>query len=166
MNPIALFTLLVIYQIKHFLADFPLQGKYMLGKFNPGNTWILPLTAHAGVHAGFTFVIAMAFRWDLALAGGCAILDFAMHFMIDRIKASPELLGRYKALSGKEMMALKARREELKKNDPPEGTEHLDIRDIDERFKSNTYFWWALGADQFCHHMTHYYLIFIILTYR
>lgn len=166
MNPAAIFILLVIFQIKHFVADFPLQGAYMLGKFKGGKAWIAPLAAHAGVHMTFTTMIALGARVGFFVAVMCGLLDFVIHFTVDRIKASPEMLGRYKALSGKEMMALKIRREELKEKDPPDGTEHLDIRDVHERFKSNTYFWWALGADQFCHHMTHYGLIFIIMCYQ
>ena len=35
-----IYLLLVIYQIKHFLCDYPLQGKFMLGKFKGGLEWI------------------------------------------------------------------------------------------------------------------------------
>jgi hypothetical protein len=46
--------LLAVYQLKHFVADYPLQTPYMLKKFLPGNDFIKPLSAHAGVHALFT----------------------------------------------------------------------------------------------------------------
>jgi hypothetical protein len=85
-------SLLIAFQLKHFLADFPLQGKYMLGKFKGGTEWILPLVAHAGVHAGFTLlIVAMV---DVSL-WWLALVDFALHFTMDRIKASPYIWGKY-----------------------------------------------------------------------
>ena len=39
--------LAVIYQVKHFLADYPLQTPYMLQKFKEQD-WETPLAAHAG----------------------------------------------------------------------------------------------------------------------
>ena len=88
-----LIILLIIFQIKHFIADFPLQGKYMLGKFKDGREWILPLIAHCSVHALFTLIIVIVFNpqlWWLCL------VDFILHFTMDRIKASKRLLGRFK----------------------------------------------------------------------
>lgn len=89
-----IFILLAIFQIKHFLADYLLQNKYMLNKFNLTG-WILPLSAHAGVHALFTFGIVTAIL-SLQLGIILALFDFIAHFTIDRIKASPNLLGRFK----------------------------------------------------------------------
>ena len=86
-----LFALLVIYQFKHLIADYFLQGKYMLGKFNKVG-WALPLLAHVGVHGGFTFVIAYAFTalgnsYDpLRMALGLALLDGSVHFAMDKLK--------------------------------------------------------------------------------
>jgi hypothetical protein len=67
---------LVAFQIKHFLADFPLQGKYMLGKFKGGTDWVLPLVAHSGVHALFTLAIVLWFNpsvWWLSLVDFMAL---------------------------------------------------------------------------------------------
>ena len=88
-----LFGLLVIFQIKHFLADYPLQTPYMLGKFKGGLEWISPLALHSLVHALFTLAILLAFAPSL---WALAFLDFTVHFIQDRIKASPNLLGRFK----------------------------------------------------------------------
>lgn len=33
----------LLFQAKHFLADYPLQGRYMLGKFADGKEFVLPL---------------------------------------------------------------------------------------------------------------------------
>jgi len=107
--------------IKHFLADFLLQTAYMLGKGKTGSGWILPLAAHCLVHALFTLIIFLFFKPDLAL--GLALLDFVIHFIVDRIKASPSLGGRFKP--------------------------------------TDSYFWWALGADQLAHGLTYIGLIYI-----
>lgn len=115
--------LLVLFQYKHFVADYPLQNAYMLGKFKLEG-WERPLAAHAGVHALFTFVIVLYFNPLLALP--LAIIDFLVHGIVDRLKAHPHIGGRYK----------------------PEQPQ----------------FWWCLGADQMAHHLTHYALIFLIVT--
>lgn len=91
------FALLVIYQVKHWLADYPLQGQYMLGKFKPGWDFVPPLSAHAGVHGAFTFTIACLFCWgQLGFQLELALFDFVVHFTMDRIKAGPRILGRWK----------------------------------------------------------------------
>lgn len=120
-----LFLLLVIFQLKHFLADFPLQNTYMLGKMQRTN-WSKPLLAHVSVHSLFTFVITLVFTRDYELALTLATTDLIIHFIVDRIKASPSIGGRFTP------------------NQP--------------------YFWWALGADQMAHHLTHYVCIYLIIT--
>lgn len=120
--------LLVSFQIKHFACDYPLQGRFMLGKFKSGMEWVLPLAAHAVVHAVGTFLIALASTWSPRLALQLATVDYLVHFVVDRVKASPNLLGRWKP--------------------------------------DNKYFWWALGADQMAHHLTHYVLIVVIMLAR
>lgn len=158
-----IFLLLIIYQIKHFLCDFPLQGRYMLGKFKPGNEWILPLLAHASVHGVATFLIALCFKTKIAF--WVALFDMAIHFTMDRIKASPNMLGRFKALSGTEYMALAKEHQNAGIN----GFLNLDLKEfakqkeIEKTFRSNTYFWWSLGLDQGVHHLTHYAIIWCLL---
>jgi len=138
-----IWLLLVVYQLKHFLADYPLQGKYMLGKFQPYPKFILPLLAHAGVHAAFTFLIAVCFK-PVGVALGLGLLDATIHFVVDRIKASPDLLGRFKPLTKETYIAA------------AQANDQAAIR-------GNTFFWWALGWDQAMHHLTHYFLIWMIL---
>jgi len=85
-------ALLVVFQIKHLLADYFLQRKFMLGKFDSGWSFFLPLMAHAGVHAVMTLGIVLYFDpayWWLALVDG------TIHFLMDRIKAGPRWLGRF-----------------------------------------------------------------------
>jgi len=131
-----IFLMLIFYQIKHFLADYPLQNGYMLQKFKPGWDFILPLAAHAGVHAFFTFLIVFFFSQSLSFSLAMTSLDFTVHFIMDRVKAGPKYLGRYKALSA---------------NEYPEAS-------IEQK-RHNTYFWWSLGLDQMVHHFTHYVII-------
>lgn len=90
-----IFTLLVIYQLKHFVCDYPLQTPYMLGKMNQTN-WFFPLLSHASVHAIFTLAIVLVFTQALMLAIAIALYDLITHFVIDRIKANPNLGGRFK----------------------------------------------------------------------
>lgn len=84
------FSLVLIFNLKHFVADFMQQTPYMLGKFKDVG-WGLPLATHCAVHAGYTFIIVMAFaiayaeiHWGLAFA--MALFDFCCHFIIDRFK--------------------------------------------------------------------------------
>lgn len=89
-----LVVLLILFQLKHFVADYPLQNKYMLGKFKETG-WVAPLAAHCSYHAGFTFLISIFFApWYVALM--LSVVDFVIHFTMDRFKASPNMLGRFK----------------------------------------------------------------------
>ncbi len=133
-----IYLLLVFYQVKHFLCDFPLQTQYMLGKFKPYPDFILPLLSHSAVHGLFTFLIALTFGSKYALY--LALLDFVVHGTVDYVKANPDLGGRFKTLT-KETFATAT----------------------DEEKKGNTYFWWTLGADQFAHHLTHYFIIWCLV---
>ena len=119
-----IFTLLVLFQVKHFICDYPLQTQYMLNK-GKETRWITPLAAHAGVHAWFTFLIILFIQPDNNLLYLLPLVDFVIHFIVDRIKASPKLGGRWNP--------------------------------------TQPYFWWALGADQMMHHLTHYAFIYVII---
>jgi Protein of unknown function (DUF3307) len=133
-----IYLLLIIYQVKHFVCDYPLQGKYMLGKFKPFPDCLLPLAAHSSVHGVATLLIASIFKPKIAF--WVALLDMVVHGVVDYVKANPNLGGRFKALT--------------KDN-------YATATDADK--KSNVYFWWALGADQMAHHLTHYIIIWSIL---
>lgn len=73
---------MTLFLIKHFLADFPLQTAYMLGKGKPTG-WVLPLAAHCAVHALLTLPVL----WFLGLPLWLAAAEFVAHFIIDRVKA-------------------------------------------------------------------------------
>jgi hypothetical protein len=139
MNLTTIIVLLLLFQVKHFLADYPLQTKYMLGKFKEDG-WFLPLVSHAAVHGAFTFVIALHFV-KVSDAFVLGLLDLCVHYFMDRMKASPNVLGRFKPFSG----------EVNEENATP--TQRRD----------NKLFWWSLGFDQMVHHLTHYGIIILIL---
>ena len=90
-----IFTLLVLFQLKHFICDYPLQNTFMLGKFKKEG-WELPLLAHTGVHFIGTFLICVLFSGSFWLAVGLATLDLVIHFIVDRLKAHPDIGGRFK----------------------------------------------------------------------
>ncbi len=120
------FLLLVLFQFKHFAADFPFQSQYMLKKVRPGWDFVPPLALHCAFHAFLTLSVVWALvpsLWWLAT------LDFAIHFMMDRIKSGPRYLGRYNNLSKKA-------------------------------------FWNCLGFDQMVHHLTHFYIVWMLVTTR
>lgn len=145
---IEVFVLLTIYQVKHLIADYPLQNKYKLGKFKSSG-WVLPLSTHCLVHAGFTMVITYVYvcfgpitESRVNLVWQLPVLDFTLHFIMDRIKASPSLLGRFQTLSKDQMRAGPSKK----------------------ALRSNTLFWYSLGLDQMVHHLTHYLIILILVT--
>ncbi|MES2856608.1 MAG: DUF3307 domain-containing protein [Bdellovibrionota bacterium] len=118
------FALSVIFQFKHFIADYPLQFPYMLRKFRPGWDFLLPLATHCFVHAFLTLIIVLVFAPEL---WWLAVLDFVVHFVMDRIKSGPRYLGRFS-------------------NSAKSG------------------YWIAFGFDQMVHHLTHIYIVWVIVT--
>jgi len=101
-----LLFLILAFQIKHFICDFPLQGRWMLGKFKNWPEFILPLASHSAVHAIGSAVIALVFAPRFVFVW--SLFDFITHFVIDRIKASPKLGGRWKPQDAKFWIALGA----------------------------------------------------------
>lgn len=162
-----LIGILVIFQFKHFVADFPLQGEYMLGKFKPDWDFIPPLASHCLVHALFTYWVTLVVAWSFWLAVGMAALDFTTHFIMDRIKAGPRYLGRFKPLVPDDYRNMKfiAGFKVIDK-DGVEGPAPEVARAARRRLDGNKYFWWSLGFDQLVHHLNDYLIIYIILTYR
>ena len=88
-----IFLLLLLFQVKHFICDYPLQTEYMLGKMK-AKGWIKPLAAHCGVHAIGTGLIVLFFAPSLIIP--LMIMDFTLHFIVDRLKASPNIGGAFK----------------------------------------------------------------------
>lgn len=86
--------ILALLLFKHFLADFPLQTPYMVTGKGKRRDWVAPLLAHAAVHGALTFVIFLAagFSW---LSVPVATAEMLVHATIDRVKAHPDLGGRW-----------------------------------------------------------------------
>jgi Protein of unknown function (DUF3307) len=97
-NAELLLVLLFFFQVKHFVADFLLQNVWMLQKARPGWDFVPPLALHSGVHAAMTLGCAL---FVVPSLWWLAVLDFIVHFIMDRIKAGPKYLGRFSDIRGK-----------------------------------------------------------------
>ena len=80
------------------------------------------------------------------------VLDGVIHFFMDRLKAGPKYLGRFKNFSSKEYL------NEIKPVLYIMGM----TPEIRMRLKSNRFFWISLEIDQAVHHLTHYAIIVIV----
>ncbi len=124
------------FDLKHFVADFVLQTNYMQGKFRQTG-WAAPLALHCLMHALCTLAIVCFVdpsMWWLSL------LDFAIHFAMDRIKASPRMLGRYQSLCS---------------HDRPSATA--------QQKSGEKLYWLSLGFDQYVHHLTNLLIAWILI---
>ena len=83
-----LILILFLFLLKHFLADFVLQPGWMAKGKAAALGWQIPLALHAAIHGMLTYALVLflepSFWW-------MAILDFAVHFAIDRGKAVASL---------------------------------------------------------------------------
>lgn len=153
-----IFPLLVTYQLKHYVADFLLQGRYMLGKFKPNWDFLLPLLSHVGVHAGFTFLISWCAGASPAQAAALAAFDGMIHFAMDRVKAGPKYMGRWKTLTATEFL------EAQRVANAPLTFDALSGKAARKRLLGNTLFWFSLGLDQMVHALTHYAIIWYLVS--
>jgi len=78
------FILLALFGIKHFVADFLMQYDYMLRE--KGIYGAEGGLHHAGVHAGFTFLILVIFFPDPKIIIALTLADFVLHYHIDYFK--------------------------------------------------------------------------------
>ncbi len=149
------FGLLIFFQLKHLIADYFLQTKYMLGKFKPGWDFLLPLLAHVGVHGTLTLGIVLLVAphlWWLCL------VDMIIHFFMDRVKAGPKYLGRFKAVSGDEFRQYT----QIIENKDMSGNEFASEY-AEKMLRHNVYYWVALGFDQMIHHLTDLYIVYVLV---
>ncbi len=82
--------LLLLFQIKHLIADYYLQYPYMYENKGKPTNWIKPLMDHSLIHGLSTIVILIGYElynttplWTMLLP----LFDIGTHFIIDRIKA-------------------------------------------------------------------------------
>ncbi len=90
--------LLLVFQVKHLIADYYLQFPYMYENKGKKKGWFLPLFDHAGIHALGTFLIALSFMkpgpsseeqlTSFIAILGITLFDFTTHFITDRWKAT------------------------------------------------------------------------------
>lgn len=72
------------FTVKHLIADYMLQSASMVAGKDSRRHWLFPLTLHAAIHAGGTFLLVIAVQ---PLLWWLAPLDFAVHAAIDRTKS-------------------------------------------------------------------------------
>jgi len=77
--------LVMVMQVKHYLADYLLQFPYMYQNKGAKTGWFSPLFDHAAIHGLFTFIIIVWFN-----PFPLAIFDLVTHMIIDRWKATRE----------------------------------------------------------------------------
>lgn len=77
------------FSVKHFVADFVLQTGWMAHGKEGRTGWLVPLVAHALIHAGLALLICLVV---LPRLWWLAILDFTTHIIIDWGKS---LVGRW-----------------------------------------------------------------------
>ena len=85
----ALVGWMLLLTVKHVIADFVLQNAWMAIGKDQKTGWALPLLAHCLVHlaVSMALILAVAPRFWFV-----AVIDFAIHITIDRLKgicASP-----------------------------------------------------------------------------
>jgi hypothetical protein len=88
----AVLLLVLLFGLKHLLADFILQTPWMVRGKGAAAGWMAPLLAHAGVHGALTTAIALVVVpgwWWLGL------VDLLVHATLDRLKAAPRCGGRW-----------------------------------------------------------------------
>jgi|SRR5688500_8297194 hypothetical protein len=74
---------MVVFAVKHVIADFVLQTSWMATGKDAKTGWALPLLVHCAIHGALATAILLALAprlWFLALA------DFVVHLIIDRAK--------------------------------------------------------------------------------
>jgi Protein of unknown function (DUF3307) len=74
----------VVFLIKHLLADFILQNRWMAYGKAQRRGWSLPMMAHISVHGMMTALILLPITPDLVWLAG---IDMLAHFLIDKSKA-------------------------------------------------------------------------------
>ncbi len=88
--------LLLLFQVKHLIADYYMQYPYMYENKGKPIGWFIPLSEHAGIHALGTFIIIFIYQmangqttdFHLYILIMVGMFDFITHFLTDRWKAT------------------------------------------------------------------------------
>jgi hypothetical protein len=107
-------------------------------------------------------------------------MDMFIHFFMDRLKASPYYLGKFKSMSAKEFKDMAEKQKRLDAdmlvaiNNPLAAPTDV-LQRVHERSEFlheaktqklyNKLFWMALGFDQMIHHLTDLLVIYILATH-
>jgi hypothetical protein len=89
-----IFWLLLLFQVKHLIADYYLQLPYMYENKGKPRGWFKPLFDHAVVHATGTmiivgpYLIVTDYKYSFTVMVILAFFDLVTHFIIDRWKAT------------------------------------------------------------------------------
>ena len=95
-------VLLLFFNIKHLLGDFVFQTAYMaFGKGQSGWEFVQPLSFHCLVHAMLSAGVICLFL-DLKFLW-FAPIEFAAHFIIDRLKSGSRYGGRFSMIENPRM---------------------------------------------------------------
>lgn len=154
-----IFILLVVFQLKHFIVDYPMQTEYHLGKFRDDWKFFWPLFNHCLNHALATWAICMWMGHKNYLVYTLlGLFNGTIHFFMDRIKAGKKYMGRWKPLTKDEWIQTKKDSQYFNlENSMPL------IEQAEKKLNSNKYFWWSIGFDQMVHHLTDIACIYFIV---
>lgn len=106
MSPILItvFVLLIVFQVKHFIIDYVVQfSRHDSMKKFEADGWVFPLFKHANDHGMASAFIVSTVLYSVGtpwlplilLSLGAYAFDLVVHFTMDRIKASPHMLGKH-----------------------------------------------------------------------
>ncbi len=79
----ALVGWMLLFTLKHVVADFLLQNRWMAQGKDGEAGWGLPLLTHCLIHGGLTTVMVAAVAPAFWFIG---LIDFVLHLVIDRAK--------------------------------------------------------------------------------
>lgn len=139
-----LYMVIALFALKHFLASYPLQCSYTVKGLGSSN-WFLPMLARCSVPAITTMVLVlgiwhkMGVSLNVTLLAVVMAIDFVSHFLIDRMKVSGGLFGRFQVASPQELAQIAI---DYTSKDP------AVVEAAQAESDSNKYFWWV---DGFCH---------------
>lgn len=97
-------ALMFLFQLKHFACDYIFQVHADAPKKGSPdlNVWLWPLSYHCLTHATATWLVVSAVQLlmvsDMShpfLGATLAVMDFCLHFIVDRLKAHKKVGGRW-----------------------------------------------------------------------
>lgn len=139
MNDVSqLFLMLLAFEFKQFLCDYPIHPTFILKSFQTDNN--RAFLFHAGIHALLTLAICLIFTTaEFPLALMLAGLDFFMDFALAIFRSRTGFIARFKPLDLDEFM---------------EASRHQKVQ--------HRLYWLFYGLDRMIHHVTYFAIIYIL----